>query len=154
MNIQFIDSKKILNLLLICFEWPFWKEFLFFLWICCWNTDTRVQSWLKNSRYLFKIYKCDKTVLHLFLKAEDFNGGSKNVQLFHDSKYNYTNHTFKVSINLCDICKYWLKYVCRYNYIDTFIRFFSAYRYPWKKIVCDTRKKFIFLVWKLHNILF
>ena len=31
MNIRFIDSKNnILNLLFICFEWPFWKEFLFF----------------------------------------------------------------------------------------------------------------------------
>ena len=27
-----------------------------------------------------------------------------------------------MSINLYDICKYWLKYVYRYNYIDTFIR--------------------------------
>ena len=29
-----------------------------------------------------------------------------------------------MSINLCDIYKYWLKYVYRYNYIYTFIRLF------------------------------
>ena len=145
MNIRFIDSKNILNLLFTCFEWPFWKEFLFFYEYTVeiptleYRVDWKILDiYLRsiNAIKLYYIYSSRLKTLTVDLKMfNHFTARNIEIKLmiinlmtckdYAKFRYDYVkNHIFKISINLCDICKYWLKYVCQYNYIDTFIRFF------------------------------